>query len=457
MANRLDRFQDYFDRLLREPEAAGATGVWREFLQIIVLACRGLVKNRPLLQAASLAYATILALIPLLALLFALLKSLGIQRILAAHLMDRLAPGAHDFAMQIFAYIEGTQVTSLGVFGVVWLIAALVILMTDIEQAFNTAWHVAQTRPFRRKLSDYLSIFLLFPIFMAVAISLSSGLFSHPVLRNFLSGILPSLFYSATTNLLSLGLLWVAFTFIYLVMPNTRVQFISALLGGIIGGTIWQLAHIIFAWFQGAATYYNAIYGALYHLLFVVIWIFWSWLVVLFGTEVAHAHQNLGRLRLSYARPTPGQEPVDEYLALAALVAIGSRFEKRRSLLTLDELNLMFSQDNFLAARVLKVLQECNLVLEMTPTRPEASPGLIPAMPLDQITVKEVLDSFRAKRGQALVQSLSEESKVEALLQRLSVRTAPSPWDALTLAELVNLSESEPTTENRKSKTENGS
>ena len=438
----------YFSRRLWEPKAAGLRGVWREFLQIIVLACRGLVRNRSWLQAASLAYATILALIPLLALLFAILKSLGIQRLLAAHLMDRLAPGAHDFAVQILNYIENTQVTSLGVFGVVWLIAALVILMTNIEQAFNATWHVAHTRPFRRKLSDYLSIFLLFPIFMAMAISLSSGLLSHPDLRNFLSGILPSLFYSATTNLLSLGLVWVAFTFIYLVMPNTRVRFLSALLGGIIGGSIWQLAHMIFALFQGAGTYYNAVYGALYHLLFVVIWMFWSWLVVLFGTEVAYAHQNLERLRLSYFREAPSREPVDEYLALAALVAISARFAKRRPLLTSDELNLMFSQDNFLAKRILKVLQECRLVIETTPVEADASPQLVPALPLDQITVKEVLDCFRSARGEALVKSLSEEPQVEALLRRLMVRIAPSPWDALNLAELVDLSEAELKTEN---------
>jgi membrane protein len=442
------KLKDYFHQRLWEAEAPGPIGLWRRFLQIIVLACQGLIENRSWLQAASLAYATILALIPLLALLFAILKSLGIQRLLAAHLMDRLAPGSHEFAEQIFAYIEGTQVTSLGVFGVVWLIAALVILMTNIEQAFNAAWHVAQTRPFRRKLSDYLSIFLLFPIFMAMAISLSSGLFSHPDLRNFLSGILPSLFYSATTNLLSLGLLWVAFTFIYLVMPNTRVRFFSALLGGVVGGSIWQLAHIIFAWFQGAGTYYNAIYGALYHLLFVVIWMFWSWLVVLFGTEVAHAHQNLARLRRAYARPISSQDPVDEYLGLAALVAISSRFVKRQPLLTLDELNLMFSQDNFLAKRVIRVLQRCGLVMEMAPLKDDASPQLIPALPLEQITVREVLDRLRAARGEALVKSLSDEPQVEGLLQRLAGHTTLSPWDTLTLTELVNLSQTEQKIEN---------
>jgi len=444
----LTRAQDYFNRSLWQEAPSDAGRLWREFLQITILSCRGLIKNRSWLQAASLAYATILALIPLMALLFAILKSLGIQRILATHIMDRLAPGSHDFAVQVFKYIEDTQVTSLGVFGIVWLIAALVILMTTIEQAFNDTWQVAHTRPFRRKLSDYLSIFLLFPILMAVAISLSSGLLSQPDLRNFLSGILPSFFYSATTNLLSLGLLWVAFTFIYLVMPNTRVQFVSALLGGVIGGSLWQVAHIIFALFQGAATYYNAIYGALYHLLFLVIWTFWSWLVVLFGTEVAYAHQNLERLRRTYSRPPPDQEPVDEYLALAALVAICTPFVNRQPLLSQDEINLLFSQDNFLARRVVRVLKECHLILEMAPEKSEEPRRFSPAMPLDQISVKEVLDCFRNARGAALVQTLSQEPQVDALLRRVAERSDPSPWDSLSLAELVELGASEPKTSN---------
>jgi membrane protein len=447
------QFQEYLNRRLWAEEASGAGGLWREFwrelLQILVLAGWALIHNRSWLWAASLAYATILALIPLLALLFAILKSLGIQRLLAAHLMDRLAPGAHDFALQIFAYIEGTRVTSLGVFGVIWLVAALLILMTEIEQAFNAFWQVPQTRTLRRKLSDYLSIFLLFPILMAVAISLSSGLLSQPHLRNFFSGLLPGFFYSATTNLLSLGLLWVAFTFIYLVMPNTRVQFTSALLGGIIGGSLWQLAHMIFAWFQGAATYYNAIYGALYHLLFLVIWMFWSWLVVLFGTAVAYAHQNLASLRRLYLCPSSDREPVDEFLALAALVAICTRFVKCQPLLSQEELAVLFSKDDFLALRIIRALKDCQLVLETMPAAGNQPPKLVPAMPLDRITVREVLECLRAARATALVQTIAAEPQLDALLQRLAKHTAPSPWDSLTLAELVKLAGTSPQTADR--------
>jgi membrane protein len=223
------------------------------------------------------------------------------------------------------------------------------------------------------------------------------------------------------------------------VMPNTRVLFLSALFGGVLGGSLWQLAHIIFAWFQGMGTYYNAVYGALYHLLFLVIWMFWSWLVVLFGNEVAYAHQNLARLRHTLARPTPGREPVDEYLALTALAAIGDRFMRRRPPLTTEDFSRMFSQDNFLAERLTQVLKECGVVLETAPHKPGDAPGLIPALPLDQITVRQVLDCFRTARGAALVDSLSGQPRIEALLKRVAERTSPSPWDSLSLAEFIAL------------------
>ncbi|MEW6386420.1 MAG: YihY/virulence factor BrkB family protein [Thermodesulfobacteriota bacterium] len=443
----IEQTRNFFCNRLWQEECPGVKGFLVQALRLLVLAVGGLVRNRSWLQAATLAYATMLALIPLMALLFAILKGLGLQRLLAMHIMERLAPGSHDFATQIFQYIEGTQVTSLGVFGVVVLLGALVVLMTNVERAFNETWQVPRTRPWRRKLSDYLSIFLIFPVLMAVAISISSGFLSQPEIRRFLSGIMPEAFFTATSGLASLGLLWIAFSFIYLVMPNARVHFTSAVLGGVVGGSLWQVAHVIFAWFQGAATYYNAIYGALYHLLFLVIWMFWSWLIVLFGTEVAFAHQNLTRLRGESWRFAPPPEPVDEYLALAVLLIIGGRYARRQPLLNLEELGRMLLSSDSQATRVAEVLRDCRLIMEMPPLESNGSVSFIPAAPLEQITGKEVLDCLRQSRGAAMSHTLAQAPRLEAIFQRLLHRVPPSPWDALTLKELVELMEQEPAPE----------
>lgn len=174
MTNIVNLLKEFFSHRLWQDGGWSPPGLLAlKTLRVLILAGRGLARNRSLVQASALAYSTMLAIIPLLALLFAILKGLGIQRILSGHLMERLAPGSKEFAGQIFQYIENTQVTSLGVFGVVVLLLALVVVMTNVERAFNETWKVSRTRPWRRKLSDYLSIFMIFPVLMAGALSFS--------------------------------------------------------------------------------------------------------------------------------------------------------------------------------------------------------------------------------------------------------------------------------------------
>jgi membrane protein len=406
-------------------------------LRVLVLAGRGLIHNQSLVRSSALAYATILGFIPLFALLFAILQALGVPRLLTTHLLENLAPGSREFATQILHYIEATKVTSLGVFGVVVLLLDLVIVMTNVEKAFNKTWQVSRTRSWSRKVSDYLSIFLIFPILMVVALTFSTSFWGLRYVVEILSGILPAIFFTATRWMVSLGLLWFAFIFIYLVMPNTRVSFWSAVLGGVVGGTVWLLAQWIFAGIQGASTYYNAIYGALYHLLFLFIWLFWCWLILLFGTEVAFAHQNLDGLTRQYRRPLAPPEPVDDYLCLAALVRIGERFLKQQPPLSRDELRQMLPRGNTLADRVTQALQDCNLVVEVVPAQPESSPQFLPKLPLNQVTVKEVLDGLREFRGAALDVALAGDPRLITLLKPLMEASAPVDWEKLTLQQLV--------------------
>jgi len=438
LANFFPELQDFFQRRLWQDEGRGPGGLFAlKCLRVLVLAGRGLIRNQSLVRSSALAYATILGFIPLFALLFAILQAIGVPRLLATYTLEHLAPGSREFATQILQYIEATRVTSLGVFGVVVLLLDLVIVMTNVEKAFNKTWQVSRTRTWSRKVSDYLSIFLIFPILMAVALTFSTSFWGLQYVIELLSGIMPAIFFTATRWLVSLGLLCFAFIFIYLVMPNTRVNLWSAVLGGVVGGTVWQVAQWIFTGIQGASTYYNAIYGALYNLLFLVIWLFWCWLILLFGTEIAFAHQNLASFTRQFRRPLAPPEPVDEFLCLAALVSIGARFFQRRPPLSLDELSRILPRGNNLAPRVTQALQDCNLVTEVIPARPGASPQFLPTLPLDQMTVKEVLDGLRESRGAALDKALAGEPRLITLLKPLAEASSPLGWEVLTLQQLV--------------------
>jgi membrane protein len=438
LADMVTQLHDFSRRRLWQDEGRKPLGLFvLKCLRIFLLAGRGLIRNQSLVRSSALAYATILGFIPLFALLFAILQAIGIPRLLATYLLENLAPGSREFATQILQYIEATKVTSLGVFGVVVLLLDLVIVMTNVEKAFNKTWQVSRTRSWSRKVSDYLSIFLIFPILMAVALTFSTSFWGVRYVVDVLSGIMPAIFFTATRWLVSLGLLWFAFIFIYLVMPNTNVNLWSAVLGGVMGGTVWQLAQWIFTAIQGASTYYNAIYGALYHLLFLFIWLFWCWLILLFGTEIAYAHQNLDLLTRRFRRPPALPEPVDECLCLAALVSIGARFFTGQPALSEDELSQMLPPGNHLADRVVQTLQDCNLVVEVVPTRPGSSPQFLPKRPLDRVTVQEVLDRLRESRVAALDLTLACDPRLTPLLKPLVDAPAPVAWETLTLQHLV--------------------
>jgi membrane protein len=445
MVNPIKAWRRFFGETIwqSDPQGRMSPYVYQTF-QILILAFRDLIDKGALLRTSALGYASVLAIIPMLALLFAIFKGFGLQRLLAAHLLPQLAGGSQEFARQIISYVETTNVASLGVFGVIWLLVALMILMTNIEQAFNHIWKISRSRPWWRKLSDYLSIFLLFPILMAVAISMTSVLQSHPELLQSLKFFIPDIFFSAYNLLISLGMIWLGFSFIYLVMPNTRVRIISAILGGLIGGTIWQGAQWLFQWFQSSAPYYNAIYGALYQILFLVIWMFWSWLIVLYGAEVAYAHQNLPSLRRYYALTGTTEEPLDdEYLALIAFLNIGERYYTGGAPLTLRDLTRLFNDQEDLAAGSLEILHKCGLILPMAPNGTSGMQGFLPSRPLEKVRVKDLLASLRHDRRLRLGRLLTNTNHFSHIVGQLVEQPDCMLYDT-TVLELLAKSQSDP-------------
>jgi membrane protein len=300
--------------------------VWREFW-----------RDYSLLRASGLTYTTLLTLVPLLALMFALLKGLGVQRMLEPFFLEKLTGGYHPITERIMEYVSHIHVGSLGTLGISFLFVTLILVLTNIEMAFNQIWQVERGRPWLRKCSDYLGLVVVLPVAMFVSISLMTFVKSHLVTQELLSIDLLGQIYVYLLKLAPFFVMWLAFSFIYLFMPNTRVNPISASAGGIIGGTLWQVCQSAYIHYQFGFRTYGAIYGALSQLPMLLIWIFVSWVILLLGAEIAFAHQNLARYRLKQrwrAQPTVNRS----YWGLQLLLLVCQRFEEGKSPPTVRDL-----------------------------------------------------------------------------------------------------------------------
>ena len=300
--------------------------VWREFW-----------RDNSLLRASGLTYTTLLTLVPLLALMFALLKGLGVQRVLEPFILERLTGGTHPVTQQIMQYVSRIHVGSLGTLGITFLFLTMILVLTNIEMAFNQIWQVDRGRPWLRKCSDYLGLVVILPVAMFVAVSLTTFVKSHLVTQELLTIDVLGRMYVFLLKLAPFFVMWLAFSFIYLFMPNTRVNPISASAGGIIGGTLWQFCQWAYIHYQFGFRTYGAIYGALSQLPMFLIWVFVSWIILILGAEIAFAHQNLAKFRLWQrwlAHPTVNKS----YWGLHLLLLVCERFEAGKSPPTVMEL-----------------------------------------------------------------------------------------------------------------------
>ncbi|MBP1684741.1 MAG: ribonuclease BN-like protein [Deltaproteobacteria bacterium] len=246
--------------------------------------------DRCLLHAAALTYSTLLSLVPLLALMFAVLKGLGVQARLEPILLSRLSL-SRDVTDQILTYIDRTNVGGLGVIGALALLWALWSLLSGIEDSFNYIWRVTHGRTLLRQLSDYASTVLLTPFLLLAATVLTSSLQVHALLDWFVhTG------YGGSAVLLLLRLTpfvinTIALAILYAIMPNRRPHVRSLLVGACVAGCVWQLVQWTYVEFQIGVAQYNAIYGALAQLPLTLVWLSVSWTVVLAGAELAALYE----------------------------------------------------------------------------------------------------------------------------------------------------------------------
>lgn len=367
----------------------GLKGRFFSTLQVIYFISVNFTTHNGPLRAAALTYTTVLSLVPFLAIAFSVLKGLGAQNALEP-ILQQLAGDSEETIARIIAYVNNTNVKSLGAIGLVMLIVTVVLLMDNIDEAFNAVWGVRETRSLQRRFSDYLSVVVVGPVLLLAATSMSSSLQSQWLLQWLIQNT-----YLGDAILLLFRFLpylsvWIAMVFLYIFIPNTRIKFGSAVIGGVIAGTAWEMAQWGYFHFQVGVANYNAIYGTLAVLPVFLVWIYTSWLIVLFGLEIVFAHQHRGH-GFSGCSAFLLNVTAREELAVALMIQISIQFQKGgiplSARLLADELNVPMLP----LETVIGELEQLGYLVSTA----GSETGWLPARDPSEVQVSELLGALR--------------------------------------------------------------
>ena len=391
-----------------------------KFKKVIVFAVKGFREDRCDLRASSLTLFTLLSIVPVMAMAFGIAKGFGFKEILEERVLELFA-GQEEVIQNVLSFsnnlLEKTKGGLVAVLGIILLFYSLIKLIGHIENAFNKIWWVKGDRPLVRKFTDYIAISITAGVL--IIFSSSANIFIAAYLAKFLSLIaLPE----NIKNLISLGLnifpflpIWILFIFFYIFIPNNKVDIKAALAGGIIAGTIFQVAQMIYLKFQVGVSSYNAIYGSFAALPLFLIWLQTSWAIVLFGAEIAFSWENTEALETQNIEYSKISIRVRKLIILRIVHLCVSRFAKKE----LPASDMDIASEIKVPLKIVKVLLakliECNVLLEVN--RPD-SIGYVPASDIEGLTILDVLTAFE-QRGDDIIQA-RDTTELKALEESLN-------------------------------------
>jgi membrane protein len=362
-------------------------------LRICYVAVRDVLDGQLTLRAMSLVYTTLLALVPLLAVSFSVLKGFGVHNEIEPLLLNFLSPLGErgvEISTRIIGFVDNVKAGVLGSLGLALLIYTVISLIQKIESAFNYTWRVKRSRPFAQRFSDYLSIILIGPVLIFTALGITATLTSTAAIQK-LVAIEP--FGSALrigSHLLPYLLIITAFTFFYVFVPNKKVQLSSALIGGITAGVLWEVTGWGFASFVASSTKYTAIYSGFAILIMFMLWVYLSWLILLVGANIAYYHQHPESLTPE-RRSLRLSNRLKEKLSLLVMFMVGNNHYHNLPEWNMDDLAQQLHVPADLLEPIVESLESKRLLVS-TATEP---PTYLPGRPLDTTGIKDVLDAVR--------------------------------------------------------------
>ena len=265
-------------------------------LKVFIFTAKSYGQDGIAVRSSALSLYTLMALVPLAALIFGIAKGFTFEASISTYLHEKF-PNYTEFVDYILkfaeALLERTRGGIIATIGFVVLMWAAVKVFMNIEAAFNHIWKVKKSRSITRKISDYLSVMLVAPLFWFISNGASDAIGSHIAAE--VDGTFLAPVVSVIAFLLPFVVFWTVFAVVYYVMPNTKVRFVPAFRAALITGTIFYLFQIVYVHFQSSLSTYNAIYGSFAAIPLFLVWMQISWQIILFGAELSFGYQNIDR------------------------------------------------------------------------------------------------------------------------------------------------------------------
>jgi membrane protein len=395
-------------------EISGAKRLYINMIKTIILAVRGFVGENLSGKASALTYSSLLAIVPLLAVLIGIARGFGFQNVVHQELLDYF-PGHEVEVGKVLEFVESyLSQAQGGVFvgiGLLLLFYTVISLISSIEETFNSIWQISKSRPWNRKIVDYMALFLILPVLMTASGGFS--IFISTLQNTFLSDYM--FFTPMMDKLLKIApflIATVAFTSIYILLPNTKVRFLNGFLPGLMAGCAFQLFQVLYISGQIWVSKYNAIYGSFAALPLLLLWLQLSWVICLFGAELSYASQNVKKF--SFERDSRNiSRRYRDFLTLLIASLIAKRFAGGGKPYTADELSDLYHIPLRLTTQILLLLSELEIIIEVNYGSNDRITHYQPATDVSRISVGDLLDKMDRQGSENFKVDIGEQFRKE--------------------------------------------
>ena len=405
-----------------------------KYLRIILLSSRGFMRDKCQRSASVLTYYSLLNIVPVVAVAFAIAKGFGLEKIIEKQILQ-IADKANwqaDITTQIISFshklLDQARGGLIAGVGVVLLFWTVISILGKIEESLNDIWEVKKSRTLVRKFGDYIAMMVFAPVLLIISSSATVLVASQVkvvVNKIALLGVFSKVIF-LLLSLLPYVSIWILLTMLYLVMPNTKIPIRSAILGGITAGTITQIVQWIYIKFQIGAASYGAIYGSFAALPLFLAMLQMSWMIVLFGAQIAHANEHYETFGFypDYTRMSASSKKL---LMLRVFHLLTKKFSLGEKPLSAHQIAHTLEIPVRLVRQLLHELSEVGLVVE-TSKGIKSEVAFQPGRTIENITVKFALDEYEKYGITKIPDDRSDEAdKISKCLQEISETIERSP------------------------------